>query len=110
MSITDTSTGPLGPQLTTFPRIESPYCICTVPDSAGTSKENLVRSWAVLLRGYRVEDVVSFMVDGKVISMDFSNGQMDISSLDTQVISGEGSAVYYNSVVCTKALVPLAKK
>lgn len=100
MSTTDTSTEPLAPRLTTFPRIESPYCICTVPDSAGTSKESLIHSWAMLLRGYQAGDVVSFMVDGQVVSVDFSNGRMDIFSLDTQLISKEGSAVYYNSVVC----------
>lgn len=100
MSTTDPSTEPLVSRLTAFPRIESPYCICTVPDSAGASKESLIRSWAVLLRGYQAGDIVNFMVDGQVVSVDFNDGRMDVSPLDIQLINREGSAIYYNSVVC----------
>jgi len=54
----------------------------------------------MLLHGYVPGDVVSFTVDGDVVSVDFSTGVVESSPADSKLTGGKGSAVYYSQMVC----------
>lgn len=54
----------------------------------------------MLLHGYVPGDVVSFTIDGDVVSVDFSTGVVESSLADSKLTSGKGSAVYYSKMVC----------
>lgn len=101
MSAADnTSTTLLGTDLTVFPRIQAPYSYEAVPGSEAASKECLTLSWAILLHGYVSGDIVSFIVDGDAVSVDFSTGVVESSPADNKLTGGKGSAVYYSKMVC----------
>lgn len=86
-------------ELTAFPRIEASYSFGIVPDSKGTSKQCLIISWAKLLHGYVAGDVVSFAVDGDIVSVDLSTSAIRRSPVHGESMTGQGSAIYYSTEV-----------